>query len=138
MASRTAPSRRPAASPQRHLRVVRPDEPSGYLKYGRAGEVARPTDRAVGMLILATGALVLVGIAMVLSASSVSAYDRFGSSFLFFNRQVAYAAVGAIAALVMVRIGYRAWKRLAGPALIATFGLLLLVLVPGVGRVAGG
>ena len=75
---------------------------------------------------------------MVLSASSVSAFDRFGSSFLFFNRQAAYAVVGALFLRVAMRMRYQAWQRLSVPFLVVTGALLVVVLLPGIGTVAGG
>ena len=98
----------------------------------------RTQDRSVGLLLVSTTSLVLIGLAMVLSASSVSAFDRFGSSFLFFNRQLAYAVVGVIALRITTRIRHTAWQGLAVPLLVVTTGLLLLVLLPGLGKEAGG
>ena len=90
------------------------------------------------LLLSATAALVSVGLVMVLSASSVQAFEDYGSSFLFFLRQAAYAAVGGAALWVASRMRYPAWKRLCLPLLALTTGLLVLVLIPGVGTVAGG
>jgi cell division protein FtsW len=92
----------------------------------------------VTLVVFATVALVLLGLTMVLSASSVSAYTQFGSSFLFFKRQLVYAAVGTVGFLVAGRIRYQVWRKLAAPFLLATTILLALVLHPSVGRVAGG
>jgi cell division protein FtsW len=111
-----------------HLRVIRADE--------------RPTaaraDRSVTLLLAATAGLVVFGLVMVLSASSVSAYREYGSSFLFFVRQLAYAGVGVLALLVVARIRYRAWQRLCVPLLVLSGAMLVLVLLPGFGTVAGG
>jgi cell division protein FtsW len=103
----------------------------------RASRVAAAR-RSVAFLLLPTVFLTVTGLVMVLSASSVSAYARYGSSFVFFRRQLAYAGAGAIALLCTARIPYRAWQRLATPLLVATAVLLALVLHPGAGRVAGG
>jgi cell division protein FtsW len=92
----------------------------------------------VAVLLVATASLLLIGVAMVLSASSVSAFDRFGSSFLFFNRHVVYAAAGVAVGAVTARMRYGAWERLCGPALLGALVLLALVLHPAVGTRAGG
>ncbi len=131
-ASGTARKRSTSKTPRRdagraHLRVVRPDE-----------RPARVEDRVVGLLLLSSASLVLVGVVMVLSASSVSAYDRFGSSFLFFNRHVVFALLGVGVAAVTARMRYGVWERLCVPALLGSIGLLALVLHPSAGRVAGG
>jgi cell division protein FtsW len=92
----------------------------------------------VALLLVATASLLLIGVAMVLSASSVSAFDRFGSSFLFFNRHLAYAAAGVALAALTARMRYRAWERLCGPVLLGAVVLLAVVLHPAVGIRAGG
>jgi cell division protein FtsW len=103
---------------------------------------ARPTaatsSRDRLLLLASTAALVSLGLVMVLSASSVQAYENYGSSFLFFVRQAAYAVVGAGALWVASRMRYQAWKHLCLPLLAVTAGLLVLVLIPGLGKVAGG
>jgi cell division protein FtsW len=90
------------------------------------------------LLLGATAALVTLGLVMVLSASSVEAYEEYGSSFLFFLRQAIYAAVGAAGLFVASRMRYQAWKHLCVPLLAISSALLILVLIPGFGRVAGG
>jgi cell division protein FtsW len=129
----------------RHLRVVgegegrrlSPDRPAR----GRTRPASKPAprrDHAVGVLLVSTAALTLLGLIMVLSASSVSAYARYGSSFLFFQRQVAYAAAGSAGLWIAARMRYQAWERLCVPLLAVTLVLLVLVLHPAAGTVAGG
>ncbi|MGH2684118.1 MAG: putative lipid II flippase FtsW, partial [Actinomycetota bacterium] len=64
--------------------------------------------------------------------------EEYGSSFLFFLRQAAYAVVGAGALVLASRMRYRAWERLCVPLLILSAVLLAVVLLPGFGTVAGG
>jgi cell division protein FtsW len=92
----------------------------------------------VALLLASTVALTVIGLVMVLSASSVSAYARYGSSFLFFLRQLVYAVVGGAALWVTARMRYTAWQRLCLPLLVVSAGLLVLVLLPGFGTEAGG
>jgi cell division protein FtsW len=82
--------------------------------------------------------LTMAGLVMVLSASSVSAFARYGSSFLFFKRQLLYAVVGSAGLVVTSRIRYQAWQRAWVPLCGVTFLLLLLVLHPSVGTTVGG
>ena len=89
----------------------------------------------IGMTV---GALVLLGLIMILSASNVAAFAQYGSSFRFFTRQLVWAAAGLAAFAVCARIDYRRWRRASGPLLGIVLLLLLLVLVPGVGIAAGG
>ena len=80
----------------------------------------------------------LVGLVMILSASSIEALRDHGSSWLYFNRQLVWVALGAVVVVVTTRVDYRVWRRLALPLLILSAVLLFLVLLPGVGvRVYG-
>ena len=115
----------------RHLRLVKREERT-------PAEVAARHSRMVLLLIGATAALTALGLVMVLSASSVSSFAQYGSSFLFFKRQAVYAAVGAVAMLLTARMRYAIWQRLAVPLVGISVALLLLVLRPGAGTVAGG
>ena len=99
---------------------------------------AGATDRTVATLLLATASLVVLGLVMVLSASSVRAYEDYGSSFLFFLRQLAYAVVGSAAFLLTARMRHTAWRRLCVPLLLLSVALLVVVLIPGIGTEAGG
>ena len=129
-AGRARQATRRAAKRPSHLRVV--DDAAV------APARERRPDRTVRLLLLSTASLTLIGLAMVLSASSVSAFDQFGSSFMFFNRQLAYALVGLLAARVTSRMRHAAWQRLSVPLLFLSGILLFVVLIPGVGRHVGG
>ena len=75
----------------------------------------------------------LLGLVMVMSASSVVALDDYGSSWYFVARQAAWAAAGAVALVVVARVDYHRWRRLSGPFVLVAVGLLGLVLVIGTG-----
>ncbi len=78
--------------------------------------------------------LTLFGLVMVLSASSVSSLHQYADSpFFQFKRQVVWAAIGATAFIIASRIDYRLVRRFAGPLMLVTVALLVVLLVPGVG-----
>ncbi|MCL6553055.1 MAG: putative lipid II flippase FtsW [Firmicutes bacterium] len=83
-------------------------------------------------------ALVAVGLVMVYSASSIVALERVQDSAYFFKRQAIWAALGLVALGVAWHVHYLQWRRLAVPMLLVAVGLMGLVLVPGIGVVAGG
>lgn len=85
-----------------------------------------------------TGVLLLLGLIMILSASSVASFETYGSSFLFFKRQLLWAALGIISFFFFCRLDYRRLKRWGYPAYGAAAVLLVAVLVPGLGIFAGG
>jgi cell division protein FtsW len=91
------------------------------------------------VVVCATVAVLnVVGLVMILSASSVAALSNYGSSWYFFNRQVAWALVGATAFAVSARVDYRFWRRASPWLLLGAGALLVAVLLPGVGiRVDG-
>jgi cell division protein FtsW len=91
----------------------------------------------VGLLgIIAT--LNLLGLVMVLSASSVIALDQYGSSWYVVMRQGLWLAIGTVACVVILRVDYHRWRRLAVPLLALSGVLLALVLVPGLGMEVNG
>ena len=75
---------------------------------------------------------------MVLSASSVSALHDYGSSWLYFNRQAIWTLLGFAALFVALRVDYHFWRRLTPLVLLVGFGLLVVVLLPGVGLTVNG
>jgi len=106
----------------------------------RSGPKRPPGDRSstfLGLLLVVV-ALVLLGLVMVLSAASVSDLRTSGSAWVSFRRQAVYALVGMAGMVAAFRAHYDVWRRLAKPLLLASFVLLALVLVPGVGVGANG
>ncbi|MGV3760109.1 MAG: putative lipid II flippase FtsW [Actinomycetota bacterium] len=97
----------------------------------------RPSSTFVALLAVLL-ALNLLGLVMVLSASSVSALDAHGSSWYVALRQAMFLGFGIAACVFVMRVDYHRWRRLAGPALVASGILLVLVRVPGVGTTANG
>lgn len=86
---------------------------------------------------LLTGLLVLLGLVMILSASSVASFASSGSSFTFFKRQLLGALLGTVAFFVFIRMDYRHLRKISIPFVIVTMAMLVVVL-SGLGMVAGG
>ena len=80
------------------------------------------------LLLGATGALVVIGLIMVFSASSVESLLADQASYAIFVRQLAFAVVGGVIAAIASRLDVRWWKRLAFPVLILSIGLLAAVI----------
>jgi cell division protein FtsW len=128
-------SRAVSARASSRLRLV-PVPPAGSR--ASKAERERAGTRTALLLLVPTALLLGVGLIMVFSASSVAAYARYGSSFLFFQRQAVYAGVGVVGLLLLSQMRYAVWSRLAVPFLAATGILLVLVLHSGAGTSAGG
>ncbi len=91
----------------------------------------------VGLLGVIT-TLNLLGLVMVLSASSVSALDTYGSAWTTAIRQGWWLACGLVVCVLLTRLDYHRWRAFAAPLLGGSVLLLVLVLVPGVGRNVNG
>ena len=85
------------------------------------------------LLATVTALLIVMGLMMVLSASSVEALRSYGGAWVFFQKQAAWVAVGTAAMVVTALWDYRRWARLAWPLVVASLVLLLAVHIPGVG-----
>jgi cell division protein FtsW len=80
----------------------------------------------------------LIGLVMILSASSVTALQYEGSSYYYFERQLLWLFAGSIVFLVSLRLDYRLWRKLAVPMLVVSLLLLVVVLLPGIGQNVNG
>lgn len=88
-------------------------------------------------LILGTTMLLLVlGLWMVLSASSVESVRTFGSAYTLAQRQALFAVAGVIALILAARTSIEFWRQSAWVFLVIAFALLVAVLFIGV-EVAG-
>ena len=117
------------------LRLVRPGEVAPAVARARAERGMRRTMAAV---TISAGALTIIGLVMVLSASSVAAYAQQGSSFFFFNRQLISAVIGLVAFFITARMPYGTWRKAWGPLAAITLVLLVLVFHSATGQSGGG
>lgn len=86
-------------------------------------------------LVLGSTAILLgLGLIMVLSASSVSSFDRYdGDSFFIFKRQLIFAVAGVVGAVIAARMPIALIRRLVYVVLLGSVLLILLTYIPGVG-----
>jgi cell division protein FtsW len=82
--------------------------------------------------------LLFLGLAMVYSASGITALDANDDPSTFLAQQSAWAALGVGAMFVASRFDYRLLRFVAVPLLVIAVLLLGAVLIPGVGVTAGG
>jgi cell division protein FtsW len=117
-----------------------------YAKAARDAGVAAPRPlRSRASLappdpwIFATVAgLVAIGLVMVFSASSATAYATYHDTAYFLKRQLVWLVIGGAFAYLAYRIDYTKLKRIS-PALVGvTVLLLVLTLIPHVGLQTGG
>ncbi len=82
------------------------------------------------LLLGAVLTLVVFGLVMVLSSSSVTSIAASGSPFSVFSRQAVFAAIGLPLMWGLSRLSIRTWKLLAWPALAGAVGAPRQVLKP--------
>ena len=82
--------------------------------------------------------LVCIGIVMIYSASGMYAQERYKDQFFFLKRHVSFLLIGVVLAFLAMCVDYRKFRGYAKPAMIIAFLLLVLVLVPGIGREVAG
>lgn len=85
------------------------------------------------VIIGATLFLVVLGLVMVLSSSSVESLSSNGDPFTGFLRQAMFAVLGIPVMFVASRLPPVFWKRWAGLAMLVSIGLQLLVVATGLG-----
>lgn len=90
------------------------------------------------VIFFAIIALLGMGVIMVYSSSAVSAYVNFNDSYYFLKRQLIWASLGIVAMLFAMNIDYHVWRNISKPILGITLLLLILVLIPGFGKVVNG
>ncbi len=90
------------------------------------------------LLLGVTLFLVIFGLVMVLSSSTIESYSAEQGFFGRFTRQGMFAVIGIPLMLLAARMPSGFWRKWAWPALLIGGGLQLLVFVPGIGIVSGG
>jgi cell division protein FtsW len=78
------------------------------------------------LLVGAAGLLLVIGLLMVLSSSSVWSYEESGNSYATFLKQLLWVVIAAPCVLVAVRLPHRFLRALAWPALLVSVVLLAL------------
>jgi cell division protein FtsW len=111
-------------------REARPPERTPMRAY-----VAAPPDT---ILFASVAALVAIGLVMVFSASSATAYADYGDVAYYVKRQFVWLIVGLGAAFFAYRLDYQKLKKPAPYLLLAAAIGLALVFVPHVGLGANG
>lgn len=83
-------------------------------------------------------ALLGLGLVMITSASSEVAAVQSGNTLYMMIRHLVYLVIGLGACIVTMMIPIATWQRLGWLMLIGAFGLLIMVILPGIGREVNG
>lgn len=83
-------------------------------------------------------ALMSVGLVMVASASVAFAAHGYGNAWFFAQRHGVYLVMGMAAAMFVACVPTSVWQANAGTILLITLFLLVIVLIPGIGKRVNG
>jgi cell division protein FtsW len=100
--------------------------------------VADLARRDAGQLRFLVFCLCGFGLVMVLASSSVTSIVDYGTPWSLFERQAMWTVIGSTAFFVAARMSVERVRKLVLPLLVATSVMLVVVLVPGMGKSAGG
>ncbi len=122
---------------------------------GKAGRAARPAGArapavtkfltwmarplaSFHLIVTIATLLTLLGLVMVLSASSVEAYTAGGSAYSLFRQQILFALIGCVLFYLALRIPIRRLRQWSFPVFGLSVVALFLVLIPGIGTEVQG
>ena len=89
-------------------------------------------------LIAAVIGLLIIGLMMVASSSIMVSTKYFQQPFHFLIRQACYLLVGCCLAIVVMRVDSSFWEKYSVLFMLICLVMLVLVLIPGLGRVVNG
>ncbi len=95
-------------------------------------------EQKLNLLLLVVSLLITIGLLMMTSASVEIASSQYGDPFYHFKRQIIFATIGVIGMLITLHLPMHLWRSLSWFLLMASYALLLLVLIPGIGKVVNG
>ncbi len=107
-------------------RAVRREEPP-------AREVLGPAPRFYYAIVVIVSVFVVLGLVMVLSATSANEVGGSSSPYAEFQRQLAWAVLGLLGMIVVMKVPYRRWRAFVIPGAVLAAGAMMLPFVPGVG-----
>lgn len=85
------------------------------------------------VLFLVTLLLTFTGLFVLYESSSYTALLNIGDKYYFIKNQSLWIFLGIIIALIISKIDYKLYKKIALPLLLGTFILLIAVFIPGIG-----
>lgn len=113
----------------------------GRLKNKKLNDKPKKSGGSIGKVDIPFLILVLIlvafGLIMVASASYVYGYYDYGDSYHYIKRQLMFAIVGIAVMFVMAFFDYHRLRKYAFPLLCVSVVLLILVLIPGIGKTVG-
>lgn len=89
-------------------------------------------------LAIITSILICLGVIMIYSSSGVYAQQELGNHYYFLQRHLVFLTAGLVMTAFVMSIDYRILQQYAKPLMICVVIMLVLVLIPGLGRESFG
>lgn len=89
-------------------------------------------------LFMITLVLVSIGMVMIFSASSIYSFERYNDSMFFLKRHLSFVLIGAVLGFLAMCVPYKKLQKHSRTLLLVSLALLVLVLIPHVGREVAG
>lgn len=131
------------------LHAGKPPAPSTRRWFGSPGEPIRkvrvatraaaqpetlgPSSGVYYIIMVTLCVFVMLGLVMVLSATSVNQVAAGGSPYDIFTHQLMWAFIGLVGILAVLRVSYARWRTLVIPGAVIAGALMLLPFAPGIG-----
>ena len=107
-------------------------KPEAIRQIGESSEVT------FNRLLFVICLLFAIGMLMMTSASIEIASSQYQDPFYFLKRQGIFSIIGLVVVIFTLHVPLIFWKKVSWFLLLGSFSLLVLVLVPGVGKVVNG
>ena len=90
------------------------------------------------ILLISVIAISIFGIIMIYSSSNIWAEYKFNDAFKYLKMQGLFLIVGIVLMIIISKIPYKYYLDKANIILVICFVLLILVLIPGIGKIRNG
>lgn len=90
------------------------------------------------ILLISIILISIFGVIMVYSSSYVWAEYKFNDAFKYVKNQGLFLIIGLVLMMFISRINYNIYKKYSNKILLITVFLLILVLIPGIGKIRNG
>ncbi len=112
------------AKPSRRATQTKPVQPTEHLG---------PPPTVYYVILVTVVVFVLLGLVMVMSATSAKQVGGEQSPYSIFGRQAMWAGLGVVGMFIAVKVPYRRWRPFVIPGAVLAAGGMMLPFVPGVG-----
>ena len=117
----------------RTVRRAKPSRRAVQRPAPRLSERLGPAPGVFYLLMVIVAVFVMLGLVMVLSATSAKSVGGDASPYSVFNRQLMWAGMGLVGMLVVLKVPYHRWRAFVIPGSVLAAGAMMLPFVPSVG-----